>query len=131
MILIPENTETYSTIFRYDMNAHKFNLTQQIKTFGAIDVKHFRINHGALNEHFLIFANRFDTNKQKNSAIASNGVIYRYEHGKFAPIQILNFDSEIEQLLPVLVNNFFFYYSVSPNRFRNVYFYIIHFIDRE
>lgn len=90
------------------MNAHKFNLTQQIKTFGAIDVKHFRINHGALNEHFLIFANRFDTNKQKNSAIASNGVIYRYEHGKFAPIQILNFDSEIEQLLPVLVNNFFF-----------------------
>lgn len=88
------------------MNAHKFNLTQQIKTFGAIDVKHFRINNGPLNEHFLIFANRFDASKQKNNAIASNGVIYRYEHGKFVPIQIINFDAEIEQLLPVMVRFF-------------------------
>lgn len=86
------------------MNAHKFNQTQQIKTFGAIDVKHFQVSNGAINEHFVIFANTFDVNKQKDSSIASNGVVYSYEHGKFAPVQILNFESEIRQLLPVVVS---------------------------
>lgn len=86
------------------MNAHKFNQTQKIKTFGAVDVKHLRISNGAINEHFVIFANTFDVHKQKDSAIASNGVVYRYEHGRFAPVQILNFETEIRQLLPVLVS---------------------------
>lgn len=86
------------------MDVHKFNQTQIIKTFGAIDVKHFQIASNAITEHFLIFANLFDANKQKDSSIASNGVVYRYEHGKFAPIQVLNFETAVQQFLPVLVS---------------------------
>lgn len=50
-----QNIETHSTIFHYDIDTHKFNLTQQIKTYGAIDIKHFEID----NIHFIgkIFTN--------------------------------------------------------------------------
>lgn len=86
------------------MNAHKFNPTQNIKTFGAIDVKHFDIIDGSIVDHYLIFANTFNVHKQKDTSILSSGVIYRYEHGKFTPVQILNFEAEVKQFLPVLVS---------------------------
>lgn len=95
------NIETYSTIFRYDVATHKFNLTQKIKTFGAIDIKHFRIEQN----NFLIVANSFRSHQNsQDSARTSNAVVYRYEHSKFIPIQILPFEASVTQFLPYLVS---------------------------
>lgn len=93
-----QNIETYSTIFHYDIDTHRFNLTQQFKTYGAVDVKHIYIDE----QHFLAVANSFRAHAG-TSTITSNGVIYRYEHSKFVPIQILPFDDSVTQFLPYLV----------------------------
>lgn len=91
------NIETYSTIYQYCMDTHKFNLTQKIKTFGAIDVKYVSID----GNHFLFLANSYHAH---HPAITSNAVVYRYEHAMFMPVQILPFDDEVEQFLPYLVS---------------------------
>lgn len=93
------NTETYSTIFHYDVATHKFNLTQKIKTYGAIDIKSFQIEQ----QHFLIVANSFRAHESHSAIVTSNAVVYRYEHSKFVPMQILPFDASVTQFLPYLV----------------------------
>lgn len=82
------------------MDTHTFNLTQKLKTFGAIDLKHFHINDGIVNEHYLIVANTVDNGADP----ASNAVIYHFNQGHFIPMQILNFETEIKQFLPVVVS---------------------------
>lgn len=99
-----QNMETYSTIFHYDLITQKFNLTQQMKTFGAIDVKHFQIEH----HHFLIVANSFQGHGH-DAIMTSNAVIYRYEQTKFVPIQILPFEASVTQFLPYIVRKRFFF----------------------
>lgn len=102
-----ENIETYSTIFHYDIDTHKFNLTQKIKTFGAIDMKHVQIE----DNHFLFVANSFRAHGNgDSSAMTSNAVVYRFEHSKFVPMQILPFDAEVQQFQPYMVRR-----SVSVN----------------
>lgn len=99
-----QNIETYSTIFHYDIEMRKFNLTQKLKTFGAIDVKHVYIGE----HHFLFVANSFRA-REGAHASTSNGVIYRYdEQSNFVPMQILHFDAEVTQFLPYLVRCSFF-----------------------
>lgn len=109
-----QNIETHSMIFHYDAHTHKLNLTQKIKTYGAIDIKHVHIN----DHHFLIVANSFRAQKfgsARDKAITSNAVVYQYEHSKFVPVQIIPFDAEISQFLPYFVrfsrisNEQFFY----------------------
>lgn len=94
-----ENIETYSTIFHYDAETGKFNLTQKLKTFGAIDVKHVQIGE----HNFLFIANSFHA-RDGTHASTSNGVVYRYDaQSTFVPVQILPFDAEVTQFLPYLV----------------------------
>lgn len=101
-----QNIETHSNIFHYDIDTHKFNLTQQFKTYGAIDIKHIEIEQN----HFLAVANSFKAHEGA-SALTSNAVIYRYEHSKFVPMQILPFDAEVMQFLPYLVSLIFMIFS--------------------
>ena len=94
-----QNIETYSTIFHYDNETRKFNLTQKLKTFGAIDVKYVQIG----DNHFLFVANSFHVRGGAHTS-TSNGVVYRFdERSTFVPIQILQFDAEVTQFLPYLV----------------------------
>lgn len=94
------NIETHSTIFTFDTQTHKFNLTQKIKTYGAVDVQHVNIE----NFDFLIVANSFHARTSGESQdTSSNAVVYRFEHAKFVPMQILPFDAEVRQLLPFKV----------------------------
>lgn len=93
------NHETLSPIYQYNPNTHKFNLSQTIKTHGAIDLKHFVINDGSMNEHYLIVANSLDSDEDSSS----NVVFYHFNQGKFTPSQILHFDTEVKQSLPVVV----------------------------
>lgn len=78
-----------------------------MKTFGAIDVKHFQIEH----HHFLIVANSFQAHGH-DAAMTSNAVIYRYEQTKFVPIQILPFEASVTQFLPYIVRKRFFLFFV-------------------
>ncbi|XP_055320364.1 uncharacterized protein LOC129577415 [Sitodiplosis mosellana] len=104
-----QNIETYSTIFRYDFETRKFNVTQKLKTFGAIDVKHVHIG----DNDFLFVANSFRAHKGMHAS-TSNGVVYRYdEQSTFVPMQILTFDTEVTQFLPYLGDNQEFVLFVS------------------
>lgn len=106
-----QNIETYSTIFRYDSETKKFNVTQKLKTFGAIDVKYVQIGEN----HFLFVANSFRAHKGMHVS-TSNGVVYRFdEQSTFVPLQILTFDAEITQFLPYLVRHFlsFVYFALK------------------
>ncbi|XP_031630094.1 uncharacterized protein LOC116345133 [Contarinia nasturtii] len=96
-----QNVETHSAIFHYDKTTRKFNLTQNFKTYGAIDVKHVRIG----DSHFLFVANSFQAHLSAHPVVTSNAVVYRYMHEKFVPMQILPFDGKIIQFLPYLGNN--------------------------
>lgn len=93
-----QNIETHSMIFHYDIDTHKFNLTQKIKTFGAVDIKHVQIE----DNHFLFVANTFQVHA--SDTVTSNAVVYQFEHSKFVPIQIIPFDDQITQFLPYLVS---------------------------
>lgn len=101
-----QNIETHSTIYQYDIKEHKFSLIQNIKTFGAIDIKHVHIDEN----HFLIIANSFRTygSVHNQTITSSNAIVYLYdhEHSKFVPVQILSFDDEVTQLLPYMVGIF-------------------------
>lgn len=95
-----QSIETHSMIFHYDVHTHKLNLTQNIKTYGAIDIKHVHINE----HHFLIVANSFGAHGSgRDKAFTSNAVVYQYEHSKFVPVQIIPFDAKILQILPYFV----------------------------
>lgn len=110
-----QNIDTYSSIFHYDTNAHKFNLTQKLKTFGAIDVKHVQIGEN----NFLFIANSFRP-RDGTHASTSNGVVYRYdEQSTFLPMQILPFDAEVTQFLPYLVSGIVLYFVIH---LRNYYY---------
>lgn len=96
------NIETHSTIYYYDLDEYKFIFVQNLKTFGAIDVKHVQLEEN----HFLIVANSFRPyGSVHNATITSNAAVYLYDHkhAKFVPTQILSFDAEVTQLLPYLV----------------------------
>lgn len=95
-----ENTETYSVIYKFDLQQRKFNLLQKMKTYGATDVKYFQLNSTHKIEHFLIVANTFASSAQ----VAANAIIYEFNGEKFVPFQILNFDAAIKQFLPVSVS---------------------------
>lgn len=99
-----DNSETYSLLFKYNIHTSKFSLIQKIKTYGAIDIKHFHLRKNNLVEHYLIVANTFDTKMIESQSIVSNSVIYKYNDGQFTPYQIINFDSKVTQFLPVSVS---------------------------
>lgn len=100
-----ENIETHSAIYQIDMNTRTFNLIQTLKTFGAVDIKYAQIGE----ENFLFVANSFHVYHSSEVSASSNGVIYRFEHMKFVPAQILPFDAEVTQFLPYFVSLTFFY----------------------
>lgn len=95
-----DNAETYSVIYKYDLQHRKFNLLQKLKTYGATDIKYIQLNSTHKIEHFLIVANTFASSSQ----VAANAIIYEYNGEKFVPFQILNFDAPIKQFLPVSVS---------------------------
>lgn len=98
VFFFPGNHETYCKLYEFNANENKFILKQNIKSYGAIDIKHFHINDGSVNEHYLIVANtKFEGSK-------SMAVIFHFDHGKFVPVQVLDFETAITQFLPVVVS---------------------------
>ena len=95
--IFADNTDTHSTIYKYDIHEKKFDLAQKLRTNAAVDCKYFRFKQNDVSEHFLIVAN---SNEMQETA----SVIYKFVDGFFTPFQSIHFDAIVTQFLPVLVS---------------------------
>ncbi|KAH8400751.1 hypothetical protein KR009_000744 [Drosophila setifemur] len=92
-------TATHSEIFRYDSKARRFQLFQQLRSNGAVDVKYFSLPVNEVSRrHFLILGNTIEGSSSE--AGEANTVIYVFEKGQFVPYQRLSFFA-LERVLPV------------------------------
>jgi len=77
--------DTFSPIFRYNLNSGLYDIVQQLPTFHALDVSFFEIpdpSNPLNTQSFLVFAN--------NQDLASNPIesfIFKYTDGQFLPFQ--------------------------------------------
>lgn len=105
---LPDDMDTYSFLYKFDIHRQKFKLAQKIKTFGATDLKFFHLINNLKNENFLIIANQYEdqieSNAREMDSIKSNAVIYKFNDEHFIPMQSIQFETPIKQFLPVLVS---------------------------
>lgn len=98
IFLFLDEIDTFSFIYKFNVEYNRFLLHQQIRTHAAVDVQYFEVN----DEKFLVFANSFE--KVDNGGInhETHSIIYKLTSDYFTPFQdILLYD--VIQFLPILV----------------------------
>ncbi|XP_018568702.1 uncharacterized protein LOC108908983 [Anoplophora glabripennis] len=84
-----DDAETYSEIFKYDVEREMFLPFQRIRTYGCRDIKAFKIPlEEEEEEHFLVVAN---TGEEGYDEVKYNApsIIYKYVEDYFIPFQSL------------------------------------------
>ncbi|KAL5288129.1 hypothetical protein ACFFRR_008779 [Megaselia abdita] len=80
---------TKSEILKFDPEQKKFIRFQKIKTFGAVDVKYFKIVvRNTEKQHFIVIANTVNSRNVRDMS-NSESLIYKFEESKFVPYQML------------------------------------------
>ncbi|XP_067627414.1 uncharacterized protein clos isoform X2 [Eurosta solidaginis] len=97
-------TTTYSEIYKFVQEKKRFQLIQKIRTYGAVDVRYFRVPLDEMKRrHFLVFGNSVSRRKSASGNGDRNeadSVFYVYDKGQFVPYQSLSLYA-VEQFLPV------------------------------
>lgn len=97
--------DTFSYIYKFDVNIEKFILLQKLHTNAAVDIKYFNLiaNNQQYYEHFLVIGNSYEKDLSGNNNYETNSIIYKYENGYFIPFQNLYLYA-VKQFLPVTVS---------------------------
>lgn len=100
------NLATKSQIMKFDLELNKFVRLQKMKTYGAVDVKYFRvIVKNMEKQHFIVIANTVNS-KNVRDMENSESFIYKFEGSKFVPYQTLKVFG-VNKILPFHVSSLF------------------------
>ncbi|XP_075168204.1 closca [Haematobia irritans] len=89
--------ETYSKIYKYSYKKQEFELFQNIKTYGAVDVRYFNVRQGKISQKFLVYGNT----KKMYGTNHSDSMIYKFDgSNKFVLYQSLPNLYGVKKILP-------------------------------
>lgn len=111
------NLATKSQILKYDPERKAFIRFQKFKTYGAIDVKYFRvIVKNMEKQHFIVIANTVNARNVRDMS-NSESFIYKLEGSKFVPYQTLKVFG-VKEFLPINVSIIFIKQKVTAQSFK-------------
>lgn len=104
LISFSGSTETFSAIYKYNVDIEQFVSFQNISSYGAVDIKHFVFEHNNIRQNFIAIANSVELSYDGSKSSEAFSIIYKFVDTQFVPFQRLDFYA-IRQFLPVTGSN--------------------------